>query len=146
MRIMVGVSRLQMKHRCVSISWLKHTRHISPILNAGATQSFDNNTGLDCYLFDFFNFISLIRPPAKVFLKSTSWRWNQAKAGVKFQTSASNSRYEGRCGMLLFAALVSGLACFVGVDFGAKLLTSLAKCFEVPFQVPLEVNVVLLGL
>ncbi|KAJ0443332.1 hypothetical protein HanIR_Chr16g0819591 [Helianthus annuus] len=38
MQIMVGVSRLQM---------MKHTRHISPILNAGATQSFDNNTDLE---------------------------------------------------------------------------------------------------
>uniref|UniRef100_A0A251U161 Uncharacterized protein n=1 Tax=Helianthus annuus TaxID=4232 RepID=A0A251U161_HELAN len=47
-----------------SSSWLKHTRHISPILNARATQSFNNNTDLDCYLFDFFNFISSIRPPA----------------------------------------------------------------------------------
>lgn len=31
----------------------------------------------------------------------------------------------------VFAALVSGLACLVGIDFGAKLLASLAKCFEV---------------
>ncbi|KAJ9545885.1 hypothetical protein OSB04_025592 [Centaurea solstitialis] len=30
----------------------------------------------------------------------------------------------------VFAALVSGLACLVGIDFGAKLLASLAKCFE----------------
>ncbi|KAI3821787.1 hypothetical protein L1987_09359 [Smallanthus sonchifolius] len=28
----------------------------------------------------------------------------------------------------VFAALVSGLACLVGIDFGAKLLASLAKC------------------
>lgn len=32
----------------------------------------------------------------------------------------------------VFAALVVGLACLVGIDFGAKLLASLAKCFEVP--------------
>ncbi|KAF5817496.1 hypothetical protein HanRHA438_Chr07g0313711 [Helianthus annuus] len=68
MRIMVGVSRLQMKHRMfqfhLKFIMVKHTRHISPILNAGATQSFDNNTDLDSYLFDFFNFISSIRPPA----------------------------------------------------------------------------------
>ena len=31
----------------------------------------------------------------------------------------------------VFAALVSGLASLVGIDFGAKLLASLAKCFEV---------------
>ncbi|KAI3679151.1 hypothetical protein L2E82_51622 [Cichorium intybus] len=30
----------------------------------------------------------------------------------------------------VFAALVAGLACLVGIDFGAKLLISLAKCFE----------------
>lgn len=30
----------------------------------------------------------------------------------------------------VFAALVAGLACLVGIDFGAKLLASLAKCFE----------------
>lgn len=30
-----------------------------------------------------------------------------------------------------FAAFVAGMACSVGIDFGAKLLASLAKCFEV---------------
>ncbi|CAH1445456.1 unnamed protein product [Lactuca virosa] len=30
----------------------------------------------------------------------------------------------------VFSALVAGLACLVGIDFGAKLLASLAKCFE----------------
>lgn len=30
-----------------------------------------------------------------------------------------------------FAAFVAGMACLVGIDFGAKLLASLAKCFEV---------------
>ncbi|KAI3706156.1 hypothetical protein L1987_76414 [Smallanthus sonchifolius] len=34
----------------------------------------------------------------------------------------------------VFAALVSGLACLVGVDFGAKLLASLAKCFEDEYE------------
>ncbi|KAK9053397.1 hypothetical protein SSX86_030031 [Deinandra increscens subsp. villosa] len=34
----------------------------------------------------------------------------------------------------VFAALVSGLACLVGIDFGAKLLSSLAKCFEDEYQ------------
>ncbi|KAJ0787714.1 putative MIF4G-like, type 3, initiation factor eIF-4 gamma, MA3, MIF4G-like domain superfamily [Helianthus annuus] len=34
----------------------------------------------------------------------------------------------------VFAALVSGLACLVGIDFGAKLLASLAKCFEDEYQ------------
>ncbi|XP_059304326.1 uncharacterized protein LOC132056242 [Lycium ferocissimum] len=30
----------------------------------------------------------------------------------------------------VFAAFVAGMACLVGMDFGAKLLASLAKCFE----------------
>ncbi|KAK3002478.1 hypothetical protein RJ639_022122 [Escallonia herrerae] len=30
----------------------------------------------------------------------------------------------------VFAAFVAGMACMVGIDFGAKLLASLAKCFE----------------
>lgn len=30
-----------------------------------------------------------------------------------------------------FAAFVAGMACLVGIDFGAKLLALLAKCFEV---------------
>ncbi|KAA8516887.1 hypothetical protein F0562_017295 [Nyssa sinensis] len=30
----------------------------------------------------------------------------------------------------VFAAFVAGMACLVGIDFGAKLLASLAKCFE----------------
>ncbi|CAK9164772.1 unnamed protein product [Ilex paraguariensis] len=30
----------------------------------------------------------------------------------------------------VFAAFVAGIACLVGIDFGAKLLASLAKCFE----------------
>ncbi|KAK1431322.1 hypothetical protein QVD17_07779 [Tagetes erecta] len=34
----------------------------------------------------------------------------------------------------VFAALVSGLACNVGIEFGAKLLASLAKCFEDEYQ------------
>ncbi|KAL8234014.1 hypothetical protein R6Q59_020114 [Mikania micrantha] len=34
----------------------------------------------------------------------------------------------------VFAALVSGLACLVGIDFGAKLLASLARCFEDEYQ------------
>ncbi|KAK1431274.1 hypothetical protein QVD17_07730 [Tagetes erecta] len=34
----------------------------------------------------------------------------------------------------VFAALVSGLACLVGIDFGAKLLASLAKCFEEEYE------------
>lgn len=34
----------------------------------------------------------------------------------------------------VFAALVAGLACLVGIDFGAKLLASLAKCFEDEYQ------------
>ncbi|KAF8402006.1 hypothetical protein HHK36_012957 [Tetracentron sinense] len=32
----------------------------------------------------------------------------------------------------IFAAFVAGMACLVGIDFGAKLITSLAKSFEVP--------------
>lgn len=31
----------------------------------------------------------------------------------------------------VFAAFVAGMACLVGMDFGAKLLASMAKCFEV---------------
>nr|XP_043618285.1 nucleolar MIF4G domain-containing protein 1 [Erigeron canadensis] len=34
----------------------------------------------------------------------------------------------------IFAALVSGMACLVGIDFGAKLLASLAKCFEDEYE------------
>nr|GEZ99909.1 nucleolar MIF4G domain-containing protein 1 [Tanacetum cinerariifolium] len=34
----------------------------------------------------------------------------------------------------VFASLVSGLACLVGIDFGAKLLASLAKCFEDEYE------------
>ncbi|KAL8233344.1 hypothetical protein R6Q57_003122 [Mikania cordata] len=34
----------------------------------------------------------------------------------------------------VFAALVSGLACLVGIDFGAKLLASLARCFEDEYE------------
>lgn len=34
----------------------------------------------------------------------------------------------------VFASLVSGLACLVGIDFGAKLLASLAKCFEEEYE------------
>ncbi|XAR69871.1 hypothetical protein NMG60_11001623 [Bertholletia excelsa] len=30
----------------------------------------------------------------------------------------------------VFAAFIAGMACLVGIDFGAKLLASLAKCFE----------------
>lgn len=33
-----------------------------------------------------------------------------------------------------FAAFVAGMACSVGIDFGAKLLASLAKCFEIEYQ------------
>ncbi|KAL3535970.1 hypothetical protein ACH5RR_004431 [Cinchona calisaya] len=32
-----------------------------------------------------------------------------------------------------FAAFVAGMACLVGIDFGAKLLDSLAKCFEMEY-------------
>lgn len=32
-----------------------------------------------------------------------------------------------------FAAFVAGMACLVGIDFGAKLLASLAKCFEMEY-------------
>lgn len=31
----------------------------------------------------------------------------------------------------VFAAFVAGLACTVGIDFGAKFMASFAKCFEV---------------
>ncbi|PWA57454.1 MIF4G domain-containing protein / MA3 domain-containing protein [Artemisia annua] len=34
----------------------------------------------------------------------------------------------------VFASLVSGLACLVGIDFGAKLIASLAKCFEDEYE------------
>ncbi|KAI3783247.1 hypothetical protein L1987_42323 [Smallanthus sonchifolius] len=34
----------------------------------------------------------------------------------------------------VFAALVSGLACFVGIDFGTKILAALAKCFEDEYE------------
>ncbi|XP_059646488.1 uncharacterized protein LOC132293158 [Cornus florida] len=34
----------------------------------------------------------------------------------------------------VFAAFVAGMACLVGIDFGAKLLASLAKCFEDEFR------------
>jgi hypothetical protein len=31
----------------------------------------------------------------------------------------------------VFGAFVAGITCLVGIDFGAKLMASLAKCFEV---------------
>jgi len=31
----------------------------------------------------------------------------------------------------VFAAFVAGMACTVGMDFGAKFMASFAKCFEV---------------
>ncbi|XP_055825484.1 uncharacterized protein LOC129894019 isoform X2 [Solanum dulcamara] len=34
----------------------------------------------------------------------------------------------------VFAAFVAGMACLVGMDFGAKLLASMAKCFEDEYQ------------
>ncbi|GAB2235432.1 hypothetical protein Droror1_Dr00025857 [Drosera rotundifolia] len=34
----------------------------------------------------------------------------------------------------VFAAFVAGMACMAGMDFGAKLLASLAKCFEVDYS------------
>ncbi|GKE27128.1 nucleolar MIF4G domain-containing protein 1, partial [Tanacetum coccineum] len=44
----------------------------------------------------------------------------------------------GPCGneqyAAVFASLVSGFACLVGIDFGAKLLASLAKCFEDTYE------------
>jgi nucleolar MIF4G domain-containing protein 1 len=31
----------------------------------------------------------------------------------------------------VFGAFVAGMACLVGIDFGAKFMASFAKCFEV---------------
>lgn len=45
---------------------------------------------------------------------------------LRFFPYISMSRYAAT-----FAAFVAGMACSVGIDYGAKLLASLAKCFEV---------------
>ncbi|GKD83678.1 nucleolar MIF4G domain-containing protein 1-like protein, partial [Tanacetum coccineum] len=45
-------------------------------------------------------------------------------------TSCSSGPRDNEQYAAVFASLVFGLACLVGIDFGAKLLASLTKCFE----------------
>ncbi|KAI3732504.1 hypothetical protein L1987_63709 [Smallanthus sonchifolius] len=80
-----------------------------------------------------------VPPQLKSLSRSESEEYSHIRKRVRGWVNPMWKELQGKCPHVfwyaaVFAALVSGLACLVGVDFGAKLLASLAKCFEDEYE------------